>query len=133
LYSWPHAAPGDTEPFDAHLIGFAVAPEGEISWYHSREATSEEHPDGLNLTGFTDPELDALIDRIVESADPAERRAAMRSGQTILARELPSIPAWFFLQSVLLRDDLATRDGQLDLRTWRWNWRLEDIVRVTDQ
>jgi hypothetical protein len=62
-----------------------------------------------------------------------ERAQAAREAQDILARAMPSIPAWYVTRSVLINDTISTRSGALGIRTEGWDWQLEELVRDGNQ
>jgi len=61
------------------------------SMWHSKEA---DRPSGNNITGFRNPEVDALIDRQKELFDVKERNKLYREIDAILAREVPYVLLW---------------------------------------
>jgi ABC-type transport system substrate-binding protein len=134
ILTWPHIPTGDKEPFDVYFSGYAVAPDGSLDeLYHSRELTSDANPEGGNLSGYSDPDLDRVIETGITAAELTERGRAMREAQATVAEAVPGIPAWWGARSVLLRDSVGSRSGPLDLRTWHWDWQLEDLVRVASE
>jgi peptide/nickel transport system substrate-binding protein len=42
--------------------------------YHSSEIPTRERPNGLNLGGFSDPEVDRLLDQQIQTLDQAKRK-----------------------------------------------------------
>lgn len=50
---------------------------------------------GQNFTGYRNPEMDALIDRIERELDREKRRALWRRYQQIYAEDLPALPMFF--------------------------------------
>lgn len=61
------------------------------SLWHSREA---DRPGGQNITGYKNPEVDALIDAARTEFDIGRRHAAIRRIDALLARDLPYILLW---------------------------------------
>ena len=127
MLTWPHIPPGETQPFDAYLSGYFVSPEGDLSNWRADQVTSETNPDGFNFSGFSDPRIDAALDTAAVTDDISARAAAYRSAQELIAAADPEMVAWYFSQTVLLRDGMTSTDGPLDPRSWTWDSQLEDI------
>jgi peptide/nickel transport system substrate-binding protein len=66
--------------------------------------TAENGWAGQNYTGFSDPEMDALIEAIEVELDPEARRAMWYRLQEIYAEELPVLPLYFRAQAYVLPD-----------------------------
>jgi peptide/nickel transport system substrate-binding protein len=134
IHKWPHIPTGEKAPFDVYFSGYVVDLGCNLyCFYHSQELTSEANPEGANLSGFSDPELDRLIDTALAAADLTERGRAWRAAQALIAEALPTIPAWWFTRTVLLRDSVGSRSGSLDLGSEYWDWQLEDLVRIASE
>jgi peptide/nickel transport system substrate-binding protein len=72
-------------------VGGAVAdPDILYRIFHS----SQKPPIGFNRGGFSDPRVDALLDRALTSIDDAERRELFAEVQRLLSREVPYISLW---------------------------------------
>ena len=83
---------------------------------------------GQNYTGFNNPEMDRLIDKIEVELDREKRRALWRRIQEIYATELPVIPLYFradpYVLPIWLKGVEPT--GHQDPSTlWVENWRVE--------
>ena len=81
---------------------------------------------GQNYTGFNNPEMDRLIDKIEVELDREKRRALWRRIQEIYATELPVIPLYFradpYVLPIWLKGVEPT--GHQDPSTlWVENWR----------
>ena len=61
------------------------------SMWHSREA---DRPSGQNVTGYGNPEVDALIDAQRTEFDVAKRHEIVRRIDAILARDVPYVLLW---------------------------------------
>jgi ABC-type transport system substrate-binding protein len=77
-----------------------------------------------NRTGFSTPELDALLDAGRRTADPAERLKIYRQVNDLLARELPHLFLTYFnnfsLASPAVKGVLAVPDGLIRVRdVWK--------------
>ena len=66
--------------------------------------TAENGWSGQNYTGFSNPEMDALIEAIEIELDPETRRGMWHRLQAIYAEELPVLPLYFRAQSYVLPD-----------------------------
>lgn len=67
--------------------GFGGDPDQTNLW-HSERST----PAGGNITGYANPEVDALLEAAVAELDPAVRKEIYLQFQNILAEELPAFP-----------------------------------------
>ncbi len=70
--------------------GYAADPDILRRAFHSQQVP----PTGYNRGYFSDPRVDALIDRATVSTDLAERRRLYGEVQKILARDVPYISLW---------------------------------------
>ena len=61
------------------------------SLWHSREA---ERAGGQNITGYKNPEVDAMIDGLRTEFDINKRHATIREIDTILANDIPYVLLW---------------------------------------
>lgn len=89
-------------------------------------------PDGLmtlllhsagagNSTRYSNPEVDALIDRARGLADQAERQRLYRQVQGIAMRDLPYVPLFFSLEFAAMRDSVRNHV-----------WIADEIPRLRD-
>lgn len=62
------------------------------SMWHSKEA---DRPSGQNITGYQNPEVDALIEAQRTEFDVQKRHEMVRSIDAILTREIPYVLLWF--------------------------------------
>ncbi len=85
--------------FDAVLYGIdpGYDPDPYPLW-HSSQATG----DGLNLSVFSQPEVDALLEKARTSTSVDERRELYRQFQVAFAEDLPSIPLYHPLYAYAL-------------------------------
>jgi len=70
--------------------GYAADPDILRRAFHSQQIP----PNGFNRGYFSDPEVDALLDRATVSNDRAERLRLFGEVQKILARDVPYISLW---------------------------------------
>jgi oligopeptide transport system substrate-binding protein len=58
---------------------------------------------GINDTGWTHPEYDALVAQAAGAADPARRRALLEQAERILLDDLPVMPLYFYVSKHLVK------------------------------
>jgi ABC-type transport system substrate-binding protein len=125
---YPHIMPGADEPFEAVFIGFNTAYDPHDETWHSRSVSSAEQPDGANFMGFSNAEVDALLDAGIATYDQRERARIYRDFQMILAREKPVLFAWAGRLHEALNPRLGLTEGELNFRSRQWMWQLEKLV-----
>ncbi len=70
---------------------------------HSKEIPTEANSwSGQNYTGFSNPEMDALLEQIELELDREKRRVLWQRLQHIYATELPALPLYFRANSFIL-------------------------------
>jgi len=86
------------------LFGWVSAPEPTPrTILHSEAIPGEGNAwAGQNYTGFTDPEVDALIVQLEEELDPEARQEPWRRLQQIYAEQLPVLPLFFVTDAYIL-------------------------------
>jgi oligopeptide transport system substrate-binding protein len=57
---------------------------------------------GFNDSNYSDPEYDALVERILHTADPVERMALCQRAEAMALEALPIIPLYFYSNAYLL-------------------------------
>lgn len=79
------------------MFAWISAPEAvPRTTLHSEEVPREARNwSGQNYTGFSNAEVDRLIEDIPQELDREKRRVLWRRLQAIYAEELPSLPLWF--------------------------------------
>lgn len=79
------------------MFGWALYPEPvPRTMLHSTQIPSEDNGySGQNYTGFSDPEVDALIESLENTLDAEERRVLWARMQRIYAESLPVLPLFF--------------------------------------
>lgn len=74
--------------FDMLLIGQNVGIDEDLySFWHSSQATDP----GLNLTGFSDPKVDKLLEQVRKSSDEKYRSDRFSQVQVVLIEEQPAV------------------------------------------
>ena len=134
LFTYPHDIPGTKTPFDLLLVvyGTGVGPADSLQWYTSSEVSDEEHPDGGNMGGLSDPAFDRLLAEADATYDQAGRAGLYRQAQEELAAGLPALFLWNQALTEAVRPTVATVDGPLDLTLPDWSWQLERMVVVEE-
>lgn len=128
LGEYPHVPGGEDEPFQAIFIGWFHGFDPHDDFWHSRSVSSPEQPRGLNFMGFSNPEVDALLDAGVTTYDQRERARIYRELQQVLAEERPVLFSWAARQYEALDARLGLTEGELNLSSRQWMWQLEKLV-----
>jgi len=80
--------------FDMHLQLLATGPEPTINttrFLHTRQIKKAAY---VNVMGYSNPEVDKLLDLEFTQVDPKKRAATWHKIQEIAMNELPLIPVW---------------------------------------
>jgi peptide/nickel transport system substrate-binding protein len=91
---------GETLPhrrFDMAMYAWISAPENvpRTIFYSNEIPDAANGYSGQNATGFTNPEMDRLIDETEVELDPEKRKALWAQMQRLYASELPSLPLYY--------------------------------------
>ena len=81
---------------------------------------------GQNYTGFSDAEMDAVIEATEVELDPEARRALWQRIQAIYAEELPALPLYFRAETYVLPtwlDGVVPTGHQYGTTLWVEQWR----------
>lgn len=135
LETFPHLMPGSSEPFDVYLGGWGLAFDPDaFDLFHSSRIPTESRtgPLHLNYIGFSNPQVDALLEEGLATYDQARRTEIYRELQRVLAQEQPYYFAFAATTIEALDADLTSSDGPLDLSSPRWWWRLEALVNPAE-
>jgi len=130
LSTYPHDIPGTKTPFDLLLVVYftGVGPADSLQWYTSSEVSDQEHPDGGNMGGLSDPAFDRLLAEAGATYDQAGRASLYRQAQEELAARLPALFLWNQALTEAVRSTVATVDGPIDLTLPNWSWQPERLV-----
>jgi peptide/nickel transport system substrate-binding protein len=114
----------DTRDFDALLLGvrWDLDPDQRIVW------SSDAIFDGLNTGHYLNAELDALLEKAVETTDRVERLELYRRAQELVLRDLPVLPLCFPDLAVVWSKRIEAPPlsaTALRLRTGIERWRLQ--------
>ena len=88
-----------------------------LSWFFASDRVPGPGREGANRWRYRNPVLDAAFERGAESTDRADRIAAYRTVQAILARDLPVLPLWQEDVVAVVRHGVpftVPRDGRFD-------------------
>jgi len=80
---------------------------------------------GSNYIGYSNPQMDKLIDAAEQELDPAKRKAIWANMQEIYAKDLPAMPLFFRAEPHVVPKWLAgyTPTGHGDMSSyWSENW-----------
>jgi len=58
---------------------------------------------GINLTGYSNPKYDALLDEAVRQADPAKRRAVLEEAERLMLADHPLLPVSVYVNKHLVK------------------------------
>jgi ABC-type transport system substrate-binding protein len=134
MFSYPFNIPGTSTPFDLYIGGWSLGadPASGLADYITSAITDAEHNDWstyTNVTGFSDPAYDRLVEAGKATYDQAERTRIYREAQEELASQLPVIFLWNGWSAIdVVRTAVATVDGPLDLTAPNWAWQPERMV-----
>jgi ABC-type transport system substrate-binding protein len=132
---YPHvnaAAPETGKPFDAYFGGFSTSYDPDpFSLYHSSECSTAERPSTFNYICYSNPEVDALIDKGLVTFDQAERAAIYQEYAVLQAEDLPVIYSWADIAREGLRATVDTAaEGGLQLDTPEWFRQTEKLTNI---
>ncbi len=110
------------------MFAWISAPENvpRTTLHSTQIPTAGNNWSGQNYTGYKNPEVDALIDRIEVELDRDKRRALWHRMQVIYATDLPVVPLYFRADPFVLPKWLKGVEptGHQDISTlWVENWR----------
>lgn len=89
---------------DMHLQAWGVAPSGDPAYFPE---TVMRTGSGSNITGYSNPELDAALVQGRQAFDPEARKAIYDRVQKIIASEAPVIPVFHASQVSVGREGLS--------------------------
>jgi oligopeptide transport system substrate-binding protein len=58
---------------------------------------------GINLTGYSNPAYDALLDEAMRTADPLRRRALLEEAERLMLADHPVLPLYFYVNKHLVK------------------------------
>jgi peptide/nickel transport system substrate-binding protein len=107
----------------------SLVSEGPRRTLHSEQIPTEANGyGGSNYIGYSNPQMDKLIDQAEQELDPAKQKALWATMQEIYARELPVVPLFFRAEAHVVPKWLVgyTPTGHGDFSSdWAENWRAE--------
>lgn len=115
---------------DMAMFAWISAPESvPRTTLHSEEIPTEANNwSGQNYTGFSNPEMDELLEKIELELDKDKRKAMWAKLQNIYATELPALPLYFRANSFILPKWLKGVEPtghQFPTTLWVEDWRIE--------
>ena len=79
--------------FDAFILGYGNL-RLDPDYVRNMFSSANDKPEGWNMSGYRNPEFDAIADRSASALDPIARQAMVRQMQRLIARDLPYIPLY---------------------------------------
>ncbi len=132
--SWPHIAPGQSEPWHAYFGGWGVGVDPDpYALFHSSQCTSEEQPDLYNYVCLQDEEIDRLIEEGLAVSDQDARAEIYFEYQTRMQELQPYLFAWSNVNADGLSAGMQYDDGPLELDSPAWGWQYHKIAKVTGE
>lgn len=128
LQEYPHVPGGYEQPFEAIFLGWGHGFDPHDLLFHSSSVTSPEQPVAPNFMGFSNPEVDALLDEGIATYDQRERARIYREFQQVLAEERPVLFGWALRIHEALDARLGLTEGEPNLSSRQWFWELEKLV-----
>jgi len=128
LQEYPHIPGGHDEPFQAVFIGWQHGLDPHDRLWHSRTVTSAEQPNAENVMGFSNPQVDALLDAGITTYDQRERARIYREFQQVLVEQRPVLFGWAARIHEAIDARLGLTEGELNLSSRQWFWQLEKLV-----
>lgn len=115
---------------DMAMFAWISAPESvPRTTLHSEEIPSEANNwSGQNYTGFSNPDMDELLEKIELELDKDKRKTMWAKLQNIYATELPALPLYFRANSFILPKWLKGVEPtghQFPTTLWVEDWRIE--------
>jgi ABC-type transport system substrate-binding protein len=128
LGDWPNVDP-DGKPFDLYLGGFSLGWDPATDRFDPRSIPTKATPtSGDNLSGFDDPRIADLLDRIEVTYDVVARADLLRQYQQILAEQQPELFAWNDRRADGAAVGLRSTAGPLDFDAPMWMAHPERLV-----
>lgn len=128
LYAAGPAGPLFGRQFDLAEYAVGVAgTEPPCAWFLAEQIpTAANHWLGLNLSGYTNPDYEALCRQARQSLPgQAEYAASFAEVQSIFANDLPSIPLYLRIKAAAARQDFC--NFSLEAYTLNDLWNLEEL------
>ena len=132
--SWPHIAPGQSEPWHAYFGGWGVGVDPDpYALFHSSQCTSEEQPDTYNYVCLQDEEIDRLIEEGLAVSDQDARAEIYFQYQERMQELQPYLFAWSNVNADGLSAGMQYDDGPLELDSPAWGWQYHKIAKATGE
>jgi ABC-type transport system substrate-binding protein len=133
--NYPHDAPGTKHPFDAYLGGAGLTsdPADDTAVFDSGYITGPDNPsfdpfsEAANFTGYSDPEVDALLHSGRTTYDQRERARIYVDFQHAIAERQPYLFAWSPLNVEYRAPGMTSTLGPLAPDAPNWWHQLETL------
>ena len=134
LSDYPHIAPGTTLPFEAYFGGENLnADPDRFDAYDSSRITGPSRPhadpfnEDVNFVGYSNPQVDQLLERGRATYDQRERARIYREFQHVVAADQPRLYAWSPVQTDALSAGMTSTAGPIPQDVPNWWWQLEAL------
>ncbi|MGR3824065.1 MAG: peptide ABC transporter substrate-binding protein [Salipiger marinus] len=116
--------------FDTVMVGitYLIAADPDVTNRLHSDAIAAQGGNGSNTGQYSNPEVDALLDKGARTFDPEERKAIYREVQEIVRGELPFLPLFSYTQVYGRKAGLEgfvpntnTRSETWNAASWYWN------------
>ena len=118
----------------AFMVKWGGKPErvDPYHWLYSMHHSAEDVEGGYNITGYVNPEYDALADEFATNLDMSARQTAAKEMQALLARDVPQPPMFKLeLKNAYDQSKFTNITPGIGLGVYSF-WNFMNITPVTD-
>jgi len=135
IYRWPNRPPDSDKPFDLYSGGLVGGhdpdPAQQLECYQADQISTRQNQYGCNINGYSNTQFDQLMAEASGLLDIPERASLYRQALDILHNDLPTLPLYYLMNRIVLREGLKSVEGPLDLNRPGWWWQLESLELET--
>ncbi|HBT00858.1 MAG TPA: ABC transporter substrate-binding protein [Citreicella sp.] len=109
--------------FDTVMVGitYLIAADPDVTNRFHTDAIAAQGGNGSNTGQYSNPEVDALLEKGARTFDPEERKAIYREAQEIIRGELPFLPLFSYTQVYGRKAGLEGFVPNTNTRSETWN------------